>query len=309
MDADGRVNRRLSAAKVSAGRAWTVGGLVRAGTRRFRLARLAFGHGTANARDEAAYLALHALGLPLDTPAGVCDRRVAARDARRVLELFGRRIESRKPAAYLTREAWLGKCRFQVDERVVVPRSHIAGLLRESLAPWIRDRGSVRRALDLGTGSACLAILLAHAFPRARIDAADISAGALAVARLNVRDHGMRARIRLVASDLFSALGSRRYDVIVSNPPYVDAASMRRLPPEYRHEPAIALAGGRDGLDAVRRIVARAREHLDPGGLLVVEVGRARRHVERAFPQVAFAWPETAAGHAVFIVEREGLPR
>jgi ribosomal protein L3 glutamine methyltransferase len=244
----------------------------------------------------------------LDAGRRVFDRRVAARDARRVLDLFERRIRSRKPAAYLTREAWLGDCRLHVDERVMVPRSHIAGLLQDNLTPWISARKPVRYALDLGTGSGCLAVLLAHAFPRARIDAADISSAALAVARLNLRNHGMSSRIRLVASDLFSALGAKRYDLIVSNPPYVDAASMRRLPREYRHEPAVALAGGRDGLDAVRRIVARARAHLNPGGLLVVEVGRGRRRVERAFPQVPFAWPETAAGHAVFIVQREQLP-
>jgi len=190
----------------------------------------------------------------------------------------------------------------------VVPRSHIAGLLQENLAPWIADRNSVRSALDLCTGSGCLAVLLARSFPRAAIDAADISSAALAVARINIGDYRLSGRIRLSQSDMFSALRGKQYDLIVSNPPYVAAASMRRLPREYRHEPAIALAGGRDGLDAVRRIVTRTRAHLNPGGLLVVEIGSGRRRVERAFPQVPFAWPETAAGNAVFIVQREQLP-
>jgi len=291
-----------------AARRWNVGALVRHGARRFRAAHLCFGHGTTNARDEAAYLASHALGLPLDAGPDVSSRQVVAHDARRVLDLFERRIRGRKPAAYLTREAWLGDFRFHVDERVVVPRSHIAGLLQENLAPWIADRNSVRSALDLCTGSGCLAVLLARSFPRAAIDAADISSAALAVARINIGDYRLSGRIRLSQSDMFSALRGKQYDLIVSNPPYVAAASMRRLPREYRHEPAIALAGGRDGLDAVRRIVTRTRAHLNPGGLLVVEIGSGRRRVERAFPQVPFAWPETAAGNAVFIVQREQLP-
>lgn len=286
-----------------------MGGLVRYGARRFRAARLAFGHGTTNARDEAAWLTLHELGLPLDAAADVFARRVAPRDAQRVIEQFRHRVRSRRPAAYLTRQAWLGEFAFHVDERVAVPRSPIAALLRENLAPWIRKRDSVRSALDLCSGSGCLAVLLAHAFPRAKIDAADVSAAALAVARINIRSYGLSARIRLIRSDMFSALSGKHYDLIVSNPPYVDAAGMRRLPSEYRHEPALALAGGRDGLDAVRRIVARAAAHLKPGGLLVVEVGRGRKRVERAYPRVPFAWPETLAGHAVFIVRREEISR
>jgi len=281
---------------------------VREGARRFRRARLAFGHGTTNARDEAAWIVLHALGLPLDADASALGRRVTAAAARRAFDLIGRRIRSRKPAAYLTRVAWLGGIPFHVDERVVVPRSHIATLLAERFAPWIAGRGRVRSALDLCTGSGCLAILLARAFPRARVDAADVSRAALSVARINVRSYGLRRRVRLVRSDMFSALRGKQYDLIISNPPYVNAASMRRLPPEYRHEPVTGLAGGRDGLDCVRQIVARARAHLKPGGLLVVEVGGGKRRAEQSFPRLPFSWPETAAGHAVFIIQREQLP-
>jgi ribosomal protein L3 glutamine methyltransferase len=286
-----------------------VGGLVRLGARRFRQARLVLGHGTRNARDEAAYLALHALNLPPDAATGAFDRRVHPRDTRRVLALFERRIRSRKPAAYLTREAWLRDFRFHVDERVVVPRSHIAGLLRENLAPWISNRRALKSILDLGTGSGCLAVLLAHSFPSARIDATDISSAALAVARINVRKYRLSSRIRLIKSDMFSAFGGKHYDLIVSNPPYVTTAEMRRLPREYRHEPGIALAGGREGLDVVRRILLQAPAHLNPGGLLVVEVGSGRRRLEHAFPRVAFTWPEVAEGETVFIVQREQLPR
>lgn len=301
-----QLKTRHSTLDTAAGR-WTVGALVRAGARRFRAARLAFGHGTTNARDEAAFLALHALHLPLDAAASVLARRVGPHRARRVLDLFESRVRERKPAAYLTREAWLGDFRFYVDERVVVPRSHIAELLLEGLHPWISDPGEVRTALDLCTGSACLAILLAKSFPRSSVDAADVSSEALAVARVNVRRYRLGRRIRLVKSDMFSALGGKRYDLIVSNPPYVTASAMRRLPREYRHEPSVALAGGADGLAPVREILKKAHAHLNPGGTLVVEVGSGRRRVERAFPQQVFAWPETAGGGGVFLVRREQL--
>ena len=286
----------------------TVGALVRYGARRFRRARLAFGHGTGSARDEAAWLVLRALDLPPDAGAGHFKRPVSQGAARRVLALFERRIRSRKPAAYLMREAWLGDFRFYVDERVVVPRSHIAGLLRDRLAPWMPGRRAPASILDLCTGSGCLAILLAHCFPGARIDAADVSARALAVAQINVRRYRLGRRVRLVRSDVYSAFRGKRYDLIVSNPPYVTMSDMRRLPREYRHEPRLALAGGRDGMDVVRKIVLGAAAHLRPRGLLVVEVGNARRRVERAFAQVPFIWPETGAGDVVFLVEREQLP-
>jgi len=288
--------------------AWTAARLIDEGTRRFRGARLSYGHGTANARDEAAWLALGALKLtPFATPAALA-RPVGAAAARRALRLFDRRVSSRKPAAYLLREAWLAGLSFYVDERVIVPRSHIAGMLVERLAPWAPPAGRVRDILDLCAGSGCLAILAARAFPRARVDAADISAPALAVARINVRRHRVGRRVRLVRSDLFSRLEGRAYDVIACNPPYVTAASLRGLPPEYRREPRLALAGGTDGLDAVRAILARAATHLRPGGLLVLEVGGGRRRVERAFPRLPLTWAATPGGGDVLVARREDLP-
>ncbi len=284
-----------------------MGALVRHGARRFRAARLAYGQGTANARDEAAYLTLHALGLKPDAPARDFERRVEPAIATRVLHLFERRIRERKPAAYLTRSAWLGEFRFYVDERAIVPRSHIAELLDERLAPWITGSGHVRTALDLCTGSGCLAILLARSFQRARVTASDISRPALAVARRNVRDYRLTRRIRLVESDLFAALPGKRYDLIVCNPPYVTARNMQRLPREYRHEPRAALAGGKDGLDLVRRILSGAGEHLHARGLLVVEVGAGRSAVEKAWPRLPFTWLDTSGGGDVFVLGCEQL--
>ena len=288
-------------------RRWTAGQLVQYGARLFRATSLAYGHGTIGARDEAAYLTLHALGLPPDAPAWALARRVAGRDAARVARLFERRIRERKPAAYLTGKAWLGDTSFHVDERVIVPRSHIAGLLDGALAPWIPDARRLTSALDLGTGSGCLAILMARAFPRARVHATDISASALAVARINVRRHRLGRRVRLILSDGFSALRGKRYDLIVSNPPYVTDAAMRRLPREYRHEPPQALSGGRDGLDMVRRLIARAPRYLTPGGILVVEVGDGRRRIEKACPRLPFTWLDTSGGGDVFLLSREQL--
>ncbi len=284
-----------------------MGALVRHGARRFRAARLAYGHGTPNAHDEAACLTLHALGLAPDAPARVLGRRVEPAAATQVLRLFERRLRERIPAAYLTRAAWLGGLRFYVDERAIVPRSHIAELLRAKLFPWVTGTGGVRTALDLCTGSGCLAILLARGFPRAGITASDISRPALAVARRNVRDYRLGRRIRLVESDLFAELAGKRYDLIVCNPPYVTARGMRKLPREYRHEPRAALAGGKDGLDLVRRILAAAGEHLHARGLLVVEVGAGRSAVEKTCPRLPFTWPDTRGGGDVFVLAREQL--
>lgn len=231
---------------------------------------------------------------------------LTVQEERKAQRLIDERVRTRKPLAYLIHEAWLGDRRFYVDERVVVPRSFIAELLRDRLRPWISR--PVSRALDLCTGSGCLAILLALTFPKAAVDATDVSSTALAVARRNVKAYRLSRRVRLAQADLFSGRGRRRYDLIVSNPPYVSAAAMRRLPPEYRREPRIALAGGADGLAFVRRILGGAAEHLRPGGLLVVEVGHNRRKVERAFPHIPFIWPETSAGDdCVFLVQREDL--
>ncbi len=248
--------------------------------RRLRAARLYYGHGTDNPRDEAAFLVLRSLGLPFDASL------FQDVDERGVEKLVRERIEKRVPVAYLLKEAWLDGLPFYVDKRVIIPRSHIAGLLRKM------HPGPVRRVLDLCTGSGCLAVLAARAFPRARVDASDLSAGALAVARINVRKHGLQSRIRLVRSDLFARLRGERYDVIVSNPPYVSAAAMRALPAEYRHEPRLALAAGRDGLDLVARIIAEAPAHLAPGGVLACEVGDGRNAVLRRFPDAPLVWPQ-----------------
>jgi ribosomal protein L3 glutamine methyltransferase len=285
----------------------TLGSVLRAATRRLQAAHVSYGHGTTNARDEAAWLVLHALGLSFEKLESHLEKPLTSRQAQAAASLIEERIRTRKPAAYLTHEAWLGPHKFYVDERVIVPRSYIAELLRDEPKPWLSDR-PVRRALDLCTGSGCLAILAALTFPEAHVDAVDVSGEALAVARRNVADYGLRARVRTVRSDLYAALGRRRYDLIVSNPPYVRAAVMRTLPQEYRQEPPIALAGGRDGLDLVRRIVTHAPVHLAPGGVLVVEVGHNRERVERAFPRLPPFWAETSGGDdCVFVVTRETL--
>lgn len=279
--------------------------LVRVVAQRLRKAQLHYGHGTSNARDEAAFLVLRGLGLPFEAPA---DRLITAREAARVQRLVQRRIRERIPAAYLLHEAWLADESFYVDRRVIIPRSHIAELLQQRLRPWLRR--PVRRVLDLCTGSGCLAVLAAKAFPRARVDASDISPGALVVAKRNVTLHRLRGRLRLLRSDLFAGLGDRRYDLVVSNPPYVNAPAMRALPREYRSEPNLALAGGADGLQFVQSILQLAFDHLEPRGLLVCEIGDNRKALERALPETPFIWPQTAAGTGqVCLLSREHLPR
>lgn len=286
----------------------TVRDLLRHGVSRFREADLCFGHGSGDAWDEAAYLILHGLHLPLDRLEPFLDARLPRVERTAVLALLARRVDERIPAAYLTGEAWLGDYRFTVDPRVIVPRSFIAELLFDGLAPWVADPEAVHSVLDLCTGSGCLAIIAADVFPRAAVDAVDLSADALEVARVNVEAYGLDARVRLVASDLFDRLPARRYDLIVSNPPYVNDASMSTLPDEYRKEPRLALAGGPDGLDLVRRILAAAPERLAPNGLLVIEVGHERRHVEAAFPDLPCTWLSTSGGDdAVFAVQAADL--
>lgn len=275
---------------------------------RFGEAKLAFGHGSGNAYDEAAYLILHELNLPLDRLEPFLDATLTQAERARLLELLVRRIDQRVPAAYLTHEAWLGEFRFYVDERVVIPRSFIAELLPEGLAPWRREDAPVTAALDMCTGSGCLAILLAHAYPDADIDAVDISADALTVAQRNVSDYGLADRINLIRSDLFTNLSEKSYDLIISNPPYVTAIAMDDLPPEYRHEPALALAGGEDGLDAVRTILKEAPRFLNPDGMLVVEIGHNRAAVELAWPRLPFVWVATAtAPDSVFLLKRADI--
>ena len=284
--------------------------LISLGVARLVDADLAFGHGTDNALDEATYLVLHALNLPVAQPSSHLQKRVTARQVRAALQLLERRVRERCPAAYLTREAWLGSHRFYVDERVIVPRSYLAEWIRQDLCVWIPQLQRVEHVLELCTGSGCLAVLLAKALPRAQIDATDISKPALAVARRNLVRYRLTERIRLVESDLFKSLGRKRYDLIVANPPYVTARAMARLPQEYRHEPPLALSGGRDGMDYLRRILAQAPSHLRRHGALVMEIGHARRRVERAFPRTAFTWLETSAGDdAIFLLQRDEIPQ
>ena len=275
---------------------------------RFNQAGLAFGHGSANAYDEAAYLLLHTLRLPLDRLEPFLDAKLTAAERSEFGALLARRIDERVPAAYLTHEAWLGEFRFHVDERVLIPRSFIAELLPDGLAPYVPDRSAVASALDLCTGSGCLAVLLAHAFENADIDAVDISPDALAVAQRNVSDYGLAGRINLIRSNLFDNLPGKSYDLIISNPPYVTAVAMEELPREYRHEPALALAGGDDGLDAVRTILRKAPQFMQSDAVLVVEIGDNRAGAEAAFPRMPFTWLSTASSDAsVFLLRRDEI--
>jgi ribosomal protein L3 glutamine methyltransferase len=295
-----------------------VGEAVQDSAERLDAAGVAFGHGTTDAGQEALWLAAHVLGLDWHALVGALDDPMPAPAAAALRKLTERRISTRKPAAYLLNEAWLGPHRFYVDERVIVPRSFIFELLefrrsRAGGSPGLDSRlrgNDVKTILDLCTGSGCLAILAALAWPQARVDAADISPEALEVARRNVDDYRLAERVSLVRSDLFAGLAGRTYDLIVSNPPYVKAASMKKLPEEYRREPALALASGADGLDHVRVILRKARAHLNRGGLLVVEVGHNRKALEKAFPDLPFEWPRTSGGrNFVFTLPREALPR
>ena len=282
---------------------------------------MSFGHGTTDATQEAMWLAAHVLGVPWAGLAAAMDEPISAANEAALRALVARRIATRKPAAYLLNEAWLGPHRFYVDERVIVPRSFIAELLRHSreggnpakapVRPGLDSRlrgNDVRTVLDLCTGSGCLAILAALAWPDAKVDAVDLSADALEVARRNVDEYRLGERVRLAKSDMFSALGARRYDLIISNPPYVKAASMKKLPEEYRREPAMALASGADGLDHTRTILAQARRHLNPGGRLAVEIGHNRKALEKSFPALPFEWPKTRGGrNFVFTLPAEAL--
>ncbi|MBY4898011.1 50S ribosomal protein L3 N(5)-glutamine methyltransferase [Cupriavidus sp. AU9028] len=288
----------------------TVRDLLRLAVSRFQQAGLSFGHGSDNAYDEAVYLVLHTLHLPLDTLDPFLDARLLPEEIDAVLEVIRRRVEDRVPAAYITREAYMHGMRFYVDERVIVPRSFIGELLQEGLEPWIGDPDQVGPVLELCTGSGCLPILAAHAWPSATIDAVELSADALEVARRNVADYGLDDRIRLLQGDLYAPLpADARYDVILTNPPYVNEQAMQALPPEYLAEPRMALAGGDDGMDVVRRIVAGAKARLNPGGILVVEIGNEFANVEAAFPDLAIVWLPVSAGDAqVFLLTYDALP-
>ena len=275
---------------------------------RFTAARLFFGHGSDNAWDEAVYLTLHTLSLPLDRLEPFLDARLLPGERKALLEIYRRRCEERLPAAYLTNEAWLGEHRFYVDDRVIVPRSFIAELLEEQLTPWVEDPWAIHSALDLCTGSGCLAILTALAFPEAQVDAVDLSEDAISVAERNVSEYELEDRVQLIKSDAFANLQGKRYDLIISNPPYVNAASVNMLPPEYLHEPEMALGSGDDGLDFTHIILREARQHLTDDGLLIVEIGHNRDELEAAYPNLPFTWLETSAGDQyVFMLQAADL--
>jgi ribosomal protein L3 glutamine methyltransferase len=280
----------------------TLRDLVRWGASRFNEAGLVYGHGSDNALDEALALVLHALHLDHDLPADFLNARVTAAERGRVIELFRRRSAERVPVAYLTHQARFAGHWFYVDERVLVPRSPIAELIEQGFAPWLSP-GATRRILDLCTGSGCIAIACGYAFPEARVDATDVSPDAVAVARRNIAEHGMEGRVEVAAGDLYAPIGPAVYDLIVSNPPYVNRPDMEALPREYRHEPELGLAAGEDGLDVVRRILRDAPAHLAPDGILVVEVGGSAAALADAYPQVPFLWLDFEhGGDGVFLL-------
>ncbi|NUB28204.1 50S ribosomal protein L3 N(5)-glutamine methyltransferase [Azospirillum brasilense] len=291
----------------------TVRDLIRYGVSRFNEADLDYGHGTTNAHDEAVFMVLEGLSLPIDQLDPYVDARLTLAERRKVADLLHARVETRKPASYLLNKAYIQGIPFYVDERVIVPRSYIGEILFSDLIggddfTLVEDPTEVERVLDLCTGSGCLAILAAQIFPEAQVDAVDLSADALEVARRNVADSGFEDRITLHHGDLFAPLKNRKYDVIITNPPYVDAEAMAALPPEFRHEPQMALASGEDGLDIVRRILKEAPKHLTPEGGLLCEFGTGREILEAEYPDLDFFWVETANSFGeVFWLTRDQL--
>jgi ribosomal protein L3 glutamine methyltransferase len=282
--------------------------LLRYAVTRFNTAKLFFGHGSAEALDEAAYLILHTLRLPLDKLDPFLDARLLPDEVLQVLAVIERRASERVPAAYITNEAWLGSYAFYVDERVIVPRSFIAELIPQQFSPWVADPYAVENILELCTGSGCLSIMMADAFPNSVVDAVDISTDAIAVAEHNIREYKLEGRVNPIVSDLYQNVPFKKYDLIVTNPPYVNSASMARLPQEYLREPQIALDGGSDGMDLVRKIIAGAAERLTPEGVLMVEIGNERDFAEAAFGHLGLTWLTTSAGDdMVFLLTAEQL--
>ena len=297
------MQRRAASGRVTA----SVRALIERGAKELDRAGVFFGHGTDNPWDDAAALVWHALRLPDKVTPRTYERKVSAAGQAKVAALVERRIRERIPAVYLTGQTWFAGMPFNVDPRVLIPRSPIAELIEQRFVPWI-DPTRVKNILDIGTGSGCIAIACAAAFPKAKVDGSDISPEALEVAATNVRRHRLGRRVRLVKSSHFSELRGRAYDIIVSNPPYVGAPEMRQLPPEYRHEPRLALAAGPSGLDSVRVILSEAGRHLRPGGVLVVEVGNTETAVRRAFPKLPFTWLDfERGGGGVFLLTAEQL--
>ncbi|WP_438480570.1 50S ribosomal protein L3 N(5)-glutamine methyltransferase [Oleiharenicola lentus] len=256
----------------------------------------ALGQVATSAHDEALYLLLHTLGLPMDSKPVVLKKKLTAEETARVAEVFRLRLEEHVPAAYLTREAWLGEHRFYVDERVIIPRSYFLELLPEQIPQWLPANKPVKRVVDVCTGSGCLAILLAHQFPDAKVDAVELSTDALAVAKFNVAEHGLAKRVKLFHSDVLEAVPVAKYDLILSNPPYVPTRELRDLPEEFKNEPQMALDGGKDGLDIVRRLLRQSRERLQPHGIVALEVGQAKPALDQAFPELDPHWLHTEDG-------------
>jgi ribosomal protein L3 glutamine methyltransferase len=295
---DNSMNMQTSTNEIKANEAqselFTVRDFVRWGVSQFNFANIYYGHGTDNAWDEAVFLVLHALHLPQNIDRSVLDAKLTTSEKQTVIELLWRRVMERIPAAYLTNEAWFCNMPFYVDDRVLIPRSPMTELIEKHFAPWIKPE-KVRRILDMCTGSGCIAIACAFAFPEARVDALDISSEALEVAKINVDRYGLSRRVHLVQSDMFSALSDEKYDIIISNPPYVSLAEIQELPPEHHYEPRLALAAGEDGLKFVDDILKVAPKHLTEHGILVVEVGNAHTLMKK-YPQIPFIWLEFERG-------------
>jgi len=285
----------------------TVRDLIRWGASRFAAAGLTFGHGIDNAWDEATSLTLYTINLPPYVPDRIGNARLTISERRQIIDLFRRRINERRPAAYLTKEAWFAGLPFHVDERVLMPRSPIAELIERKFDPWLSEQ-RIGRILDLGTGSGCIAIACALAFPEAIVDAVDISNDALAVAQLNIERHEVTEQVKLFHSDLYQNLGNYCYDLIISNPPYVPVSQLETLSPEYHYEPKLGLAAGKDGLDTVMRILHGADGHLNPEGVLIVEVGETAAVLEEHLPEVPFLWLDfERGGDGVFLLTAEQI--
>jgi ribosomal protein L3 glutamine methyltransferase len=264
--------------------------------RQYARKKVALGQVATSAHDEALYLLLHTLGLPLDSRPSVLRRKLTADEIDRLKETFRRRLEEHVPAAYLTREAWLGEHKFYVDERVIIPRSYFLEIIPEQLPQWLPAKKPVKRIVDVCTGSGCLAILLAHQFPHAKVDAIELSPDAMAVAKFNVATHGLGQRVKLFHSDVFDTVPPAKYDIILSNPPYVPTRELRSLPEEFKNEPQMALDGGKDGLVIIRKLLTQAKDRLQPHGIVVLEVGGLRTAMDRAFPELEPHWLHTGDG-------------
>ncbi len=286
----------------------TIRDMLRLAVTQFNKANLFFGHGNNNAFDEAVYLILHTLSLPIDQLTPFLDAKLTSEETAKIRTLIEKRVTERVPVSYLTNEAWLQGYRFYIDKRAIIPRSFIAELILEQFAPWLENPEEPQKILELCTGSGCLAIMLADAFPQATIDAIDLSSDALDVAKINVTNYEMEDQINLIQSDLYTALPQKKYDLIITNPPYVNSNSMKKLPPEYLHEPQMALAGGDDGMDIVRQIVSKAGSYLNENGLLIVEIGNEAHYAEAAFSDMELTWLSTSGGDdRVFLVHAEQL--